>query len=96
MSVTRLQICNCYDTGGSSPRNEKGLITHGDCRKIRRTVVFICANCLELSASSKVDYVRNDSDHVYHCDDCQELLELDAIECTKKRCHNYATELCLN
>lgn len=93
MTITLAEICTCFDPHGSAERNEKGFITHGKtlggCGLINRSVTFFCGMCEELSASVKVDSVCDDLSHLYYCDDCQKAYQLDAIDCNRKRCHNW-------
>lgn len=67
------EICDCDRTGGSSEPNFYGISTHGEiqggCGKIRRSVVFWCNNCEELSASQDVRYVK-DNFQILYCDVC--------------------------
>lgn len=74
MPISEIEICDCDDPTGSSERNEEGFITHGlilgGCGKIRRTVVFWCNMCEELSASVTVNYVKNNN-QIFYCDPCR-------------------------
>lgn len=91
--ITETEICQCSSTGGSKESNSKGFATHGKiqggCGLVRRSVVFNCGMCEELSASKHVQSVREDANHTYYCDDCQEAFDLPPVECSLKGCHNW-------
>lgn len=93
MTLLEEEICNCLHTGGSKEPNKEGFSTHGKlqngCGLIRRSVVFECGMCEELSASKKIHSVRKDIHHVYYCDECQKDYNLPPVECGLKRCHNW-------